>query len=356
MKDFLNLLEPENLVHAFLDAPPEGFVPITINGNAKPLPGFITRLDLSVAADKTAKKLLNKMRWLLPKPRTLFIGTTVSEYALFPAGVEPGKLKEQVLSKLHELGFPFLIIKDIPQESPILSNEENTFSKQLISHLKENDFLIVSGQALAYVPIDFPSVDAYLERFSKSRRKDFRRKLRSLDKITIDRISTGDGFSNDSLVETLYALYLNVFNKSEIHFDKLSFPFFKKVLQDKQNGGIVFLYRHQDAIIGFNICFFVKGYLVDKYIGFHYPEAQQFNLYFLSWFYNLSFCIEHNLKVFIAGWTDPEIKAYLGANFTSTYHAVYIKNPLVRFLMNKVKFLFEPDKKMLEKMLEKMEV
>lgn len=350
MKDFLNLLEPENLVHAFLAAPPEGFVSVTINGNARPLPGFLTRLDLSIAADKTAKKLLNKMRWFLPKPRTLFIGTTVSEYALFPAGIEPGKLKEQLLSKLHELGFPFLIIKDIPLESPILSDKENEFSKQLISYLENNDFLIVSGQALAYVPINFCSVEAYLQRFSKSRRKDFRRKLRSLDKITIDRISTGDSFSNDSLVETLYALYLNVFNKSEIHFDKLSFPFFKKMLQDKQNSGIVFLYRHQDKIIGFNICFRVGDYLVDKYIGFLYPDAQQFNLYFLSWFYNLNFCIEHNLKIIIAGWTDPAIKAYLGAEFTCTCHAAYIKNPLLRFILKKLKFLFESNKRVLEKL------
>lgn len=350
MKDFLNLLEPENLVHAFLTAPPEGFVPITIDVNAKRLPGFLTKLDLSITADKTVKRLLHKVRWFLPKPRTLFIGTTVSEYSLFPEGVEPSELKERVLSKLHESGFPFLIIKDIPLESPILSDKENEFSKQLISYLENNDFLIVSGQALAYVPINFCSVEAYLQGFSKSRRKDLKRKLRSLDKISIDQVHTGDDFCNDSMARILYALYLNVFDKSEIHFDKLSFPFFKKVLQDKKNCGIVFLYRHQDKIIGFNICFRVRDYLVDKYIGFLYPDAQQFNLYFLSWFYNLNFCIEHNLKIFIAGWTDPEIKAYLGAEFTCTYHAAYIQNPLLRFILKKLKFLFESNKRVLEKL------
>lgn len=350
MKDFLNLLEPENLVHAFLADPPEGFVPIIIDVNAKSVPGFLTKLDLSTTADKKVKRLLHKVRWLLPKPRTMFIGTTVSEYSLFPEGTEPGELKERVISKLNELRFPFLIIKDIPLESPILSDKENEFSKRLISYLENNDFLIVSGQALAYVPINFCSMEEYLKGFSKSRRKDLKRKLRSFDKVSVDQINTGDDFCNDSMVEILYEFYLNVYAKSEIHFDKLTFPFFKKVLQDKKNCGIVFLYRHQDKIIGFNICFRVGDYLVDKYIGFLYPDSQQFNLYFLSWFYNLNFCIEHNLKIFIAGWTDPEIKAYLGAEFTCTYHAAYVKNPLLRFILKKLKFLFESDKWVLEKL------
>lgn len=47
---------------------------------------------------------------------------------------------------------------------------------------------------------------------------------------------------------------------------------------------------------------------------------------FVSWGYNLDFCIRNNLKAFIAGWTDPEIKAYLGTEFTYTYHAVYKKS------------------------------
>ena len=34
----------------------------------------------------------------------------------------------------------------------------------------------------------------------------------------------------------------------------------------------------------------------------------------------------------VAGWTDPQVKEALGASFTTTQHAVFIRNPLLRVL------------------------
>lgn len=355
-KDLLNLLEPEGLVHVFMTEPPEGFEPVSLEVNGKHVHGFLAELDLFTTADGKVKGFYERHKGLLPafirrflKPRVIFIGTTVSEYALFPYGIEPMTLKDSVVSKLNESGLRFLIIKDIPLESYLLSEEENEFSRQLISHLKNNGFFILYGQALAYVPVNFNSTEEYLQRLSRSRRKDIKRKLRSFSEISIEQIKTGTDFFTDSTIDLLYGLYLNVYKKSGIHFDKLALSFFKKVFRDKNNGGIVFLYRHQDRIIGFNLCFIVRDYLVDKYVGFLYPDSHRFNLYFTSWFYNLDFCIRNNLNAFIAGWTDPEIKSYLGAEFTYTYHAVYIKNPLLRFILNRFKSVFESDKHVLEK-------
>jgi hypothetical protein len=354
-KELLNLLEPEGLVHAFMTEPPECFEPIWLEANGRHIPGFLAEFDLFTTADKKVRGFYERHKGLLPsfikrflKPEVVFIGTTVSEYALFPYGIEPKTVKESVVSKLNGSGLQFLIIKDIPLESYLLSEEENKFSRQLIFHLKNNGFFVLYGQALAYVPVNFSSIEEYLQRFSRSRRKDLKRKLRSFSEVSIEQVKTGADFFTDFNIDLLYDLYLNVYEKSRIHFDKLTLSFFKKVFRDKNNGGIVFLYRHQDRIIGFNLCFIVRDYLVDKYVGFLYPDSHRFNLYFVSWFYNLNFCIQNNLRAFIAGWTDPEIKSYLGAEFTYTYHAVYIKNPLLRFILNRFKSVFESDKRVLE--------
>jgi len=357
IRDLLNLLEPEGFVQAFFTEPPENFEPMFINLNGGTLPGFLTEFDLLTTADAKIKRLVYKLRRFLPffskinlKPRAMFIGTTVSEYSLFPQDIDLKALKEYTVSKLDELRCQFLIIKDIPLESPILSHRENEFSKLLISYLENNGFTVIYGQALGYVPINFSSTDEYLKRFSSSRRKDLKRKLRSFSQVSIESISTGDDFLNDSNIELLYELYLNVYKKSKIHFDKLTMTFFKEVLKEKKSNGIVFLYRNQDKIIGFNLCYIFRDYLVDKYIGFLYPDSQKFNLYFLSWFHNLNFCIQNNLKTLIVGWTDPEIKAYLGAEFTHTYHAVYIKNAFLRFALNKLRYFFESDKRVIERL------
>lgn len=350
MKEFLNLLEPEPLVRAFLTDPPEGFTAFKIDADSGGLPAFLTRFDLSTTADKKVKKVLDKLKAIVPKPKTVFVGTTVSEYSLFPAGVAPGVLKERAVVKLNELKAPFLIIKDIPADSPVLSDEENEFSRRLVECLEESGFIIMHGQALAYVPINFASIEDYLGRFSRSRRKDFRRKLRSMDEVSIEAVNTGAPFFDDRTVELLYGLYLNVYERSYIHFDKLTPGFFRKVLKDASSRGVAFLYRNSGNIIGFNLCFLAGDYLIDKYVGFVYPESLDHNLYFISWFYNLEYCLKNGLSALIAGWTDPEIKAYLGAQFTHTRHAVYIRNPLLRFVLKRFKPFFESDRKVMEKL------
>lgn len=354
-KYLLNLLEPEGIVQAFLAEPPEGFEPISVAVNDKHVPGFMAEFDLFTTANEKIKRHVQKYRKLLPffiekllKPMVFFIGTTVSEYALFPCDIKPDRLRKSALSKLNNTRLQFLIIKDIPLHSPLLSGEENKFSAQLITHLGSNGFFILYGQALAYVPVNFNSTDEYLQKLSRARRKDIKRKLHSLSELDIEQIKTGDDFFTDPVIDLLYGLYLNVYRKSEIHFDKLTMLFFKKVFRDSANNGIVFIYRHQDKIIGFNLCFISGGYLIDKYVGFLYPDARKLNLYFVSWFYNLDFCIKNNLKMLIAGWTDPGIKSYLGASFTYTYHAVYIKNPFMRFILNRFKSFFESDRHVLE--------
>ncbi|MGC1550452.1 MAG: GNAT family N-acetyltransferase, partial [Rhodanobacter sp.] len=195
-----------------------------------------------------------------------------------------------------------------------------------------------------YVRIDFSDEDAYLARLSSGRRKDIRRKLRKRDEVTIEAVPCGDArFAEEATIDAFYALFENVYAQSEIHFDKLSRAFFAAILRDASNGGVVFVYRHQDVMIGWNLCFVIDGKLIDKYVGFAYPQAREQNLYFTSWFQNLAFAREQGLTHYVAGWTDPQVKASLGAQFTLTRHAIYLRNPLLRALARRLGKFFESD-------------
>ena len=182
---------------------------------------------------------------------------------------------------------------------------------------------------------------------SAGRRKDIRRKLRASAQLGVEIVALpcgDDRFRNPDVLSDYYALYLNVFRQSEVQFDQLSASFFRTVLQDTSGEGVVFEYRLGCRLIGYNICFVVDGRLIDKYVGFRYPEAREANLYFVSWFHNLAFAQERGLRCYVAGWTDPEIKAYLGARFTFTRHAVYVRNGLLRAFLRMLSRSFEPDR------------
>ena len=343
---FLNSLEPPGLIRHFLDCPPEGFEAIV---SAIGQPGFRVKFDLLTTVDAGTLRFFNALpaaslvRQMLTW-RTLFWGTTVTEYLPLPSQADGSSLVESMLTAWR-CSSRLCVIKDIPHESPLLTEAERIAAAGLIEACKHRGFILIAGQALAYVPIDFENVDEYLSRLSSSRRKNIRRKMRARADLQIDMMTTGcERLNNAEFLKELYELYLNVYKQSEIHFDKLSAEFFFAVFKDTSLEGQLFLYYSAGQLIGFNLCFVHNGMLIDKYIGFRYPAAREHNLYFVSWMENLAFALSRNLKYYVAGWTDPEIKAYLGAKFTFTQHAVYVRNRVLRRIVDKVSSHFEHDR------------
>lgn len=333
---FANQLEPTSLIHAFLSHPPAGFD--ILDTATAGLPAFAAPFDLLTTADESLSRRVQNLplyrHWAgLLKPRVAFVGTTVSEYVVLPRDADLDELPRRWQDAWGDR-YPILIVKDLPQNSPLLSDAENRVALDLAQACEREGFFLLEGQALAYVPIDFANVSTYLGRLSKSRRRDMRRKMRSLDDLEVIRRSTGDPcFSNAGTVDQYFALYRSVFAQSKTQFDLLSRDFFAATLREPSSGGVVFEYRRRGAdaqLVGWNLCFIVGGKLVDKYIGFVYPAAQELNLYFVSWIVNLEFAIHAGLSHYIAGWSDPEVKAQLGATFTFTRHAVYSRHTLLR--------------------------
>lgn len=350
----LNVVEPSYLIDVFLNNPPIDFASMQIVVESTETPAFLAMFDLLTTLDDDAhavRDVFSKFPFLRKFVRfpTLFVGTTATEYANYPLLPDYKKLIDGLLKEARNRGAQLVIVKDIPDKSPLLCDQENQKADQLLKECADAGALSVAGQALAYVPIDFSSVEEFLARMSKSRRKEFRKKLKDSAHVQIEELKCGDSvFSNPSFLETLYEMYENVFAQSEIHFDVLSHSFFHDLLTNPEGNGRVFLYKVDGRLIGYNICFVIGDRLVDKYVGFVYPDARHANLYFLSWFYNLEFCIKNGLRFYIAGWTDPKVKAALGAKFTLTRHAVFVRNPILRTILKPLQPLFESDQNFLD--------
>lgn len=343
--EWQNKLEPDHLLAQFFASPPVGFSAEILENK---LPKFSTKFDLLTTIDPKQRRQLQKLplfrywsRWFYFS--TLFIGTTVSEFAPVPRSLNFQTAVSTLLRKADD--YSLVIVKDIPQKSELLTREEIENAECFINSLQKHKFISVEGQALAYVPVDYHSIDDYLSRFSKSRRKDFRRKLTAMNHLQIEVLLAGDPlFFDDKAFQQIYSFYLQVYQQSEIHFDLLPEDFFRQLLRANDQSLRFITYRNLDGIlIGYNICFVVGDMLVDKYIGFDYPSATEYNLYFVSWFYNLELARKACLKYYIAGWTDPKVKQYLGARFAVTRHAVYIRNRLLRWVLKKLQRFFEVD-------------
>lgn len=352
----LNVVEPDYLIETFLKNPPIDFQAFEVSSDASTAtPVFKADFDLLTTLDDDAKQVkdvvarLPFLKRFLVYP-SLFVGTTATEYSNYPDCSDYKSVIASLLQEMKKRNAQLLIVKDIPQNSPLLNKLENERASLLIEQCEKAGFLLVEGQALAFVPIDFASIDEYMMRLSKTRRKEFRKKLKESAHVKVRVLECGGKeFFDESFLETIYSMYENVYQQSEIHFDVLSKGFFKDMLQGTEGGGKVFCYEVDGKLIGYNICFVHDNRLIDKYVGFVYPAAREANLYFMSWFYNLEYALKHNLSCYIAGWTDPAVKASLGATFTMTRHAVFIRNPILRAILTPFKHLFESDSNWMDK-------
>ncbi|MEA2327689.1 MAG: hypothetical protein QOE68_2648 [Thermoanaerobaculia bacterium] len=341
---FRNLIEPEGVVRAFQEHPPVGFRAFDLCSG---VPAFSASFDLLTTVDASVRRVVDALpfakRWRrLLHARTCFIGTTVSEYALFPSEARAEDVAQCIIDSVGA-DYPFVIVKDLPGDSVLVGEEAFAWSQRLAGACRALGFVPLEGQALAYVPIDFSSVEEFLGRRSHARRKNMRRKLRSASGLRFEEVPAGSAIFTEAMMARLYGLYLNVYRQSEIHFDLLTENFFRALFLDTGSGGIVFLHYAADELIGFNLCFRTDTMLIDKYIGFAYPQAHLHNLYTVSWFRNLEYALAHGLRYYVAGWTDPDIKRELGAEFTFTRHLVYVRNPFLRALLARTKRLFEGD-------------
>lgn len=346
----LNLLEPPALSTVFYQHPPTGFtVELTSDG----LPLFFTDFDLLTTLETGVRDRLEKIPFLSLLTRQLrfsscFAGTTVTEYAPVPDGLAPAELVKNLLQGPAD-SRSLTILKDIPDMSPLLPGKDNRYARELARVATEQGFIQVEGQALAYLPLDFDSLDGYYAMLSPGRRKDLRRKMKVRSTIETEIIAIGDPrFVDPRFLDELYAMYLEVYNQSYIHFDRLTPSFFAALLNSAAIGGVVVCYRHQGVLAGYNICLLHNGLLIDKYIGFRYPLARNLNLYFVSWVVNLEIAMRYGCTAYVAGWTDPEVKAALGAQFTFTRHLVWIKNPVLRRLLYPLRHFFESDRRALD--------
>jgi Peptidogalycan biosysnthesis/recognition len=341
---FSTALEPAALVEHFLAHPPAGFA---AESSPCGIPTFLARFDLLTTADAGLRRRINglplyRLWGRLLHWRTRFAGCTVTEYTPLPARA-PEELAEDLLAT-YGRECALLIVKDLPLDSPLLDAAANMQAVAFAAALAARGFVLLEGMPLAWVAIDFRSLDGYLARLSASRRKDIRRKLRARERLQVEALPTGSPcFAQAAVVDEYYALYRNVHAQSDIRFDLLDPAFVGALLQDADNAGIVFTYRSGGRLIGWNLCYEYAGKLVDKYLGFAYPQAREHNLYAVSWMHNLDYARVRGLSHYVAGWTDAQAKAQLGAQLSRTRHAVYLRNPWLRALFRRLAHRFEGD-------------
>jgi len=314
------------------------------------LPAFFTDYDLATTADGTIKKILASIKRLLPSLVTLklaCIGSTATESC--PVAMHPSLTTEKKQEHFSQLLHFFKDDAQAHNTKLLAFKDLSKPSKALYGDiLTAHRFHCVAGMPTAVSPINFTSIDDYLSRLSSATRKDMRRKLKKQRDIRIDYRR-----NVDDIIDDIYAMYLETKCRSDLQFEELTPDYFREVLACTGEGGLCCVYFAGDKLIGANIMLLNEERLLDKFFCMRTDEGHAYNLYFVSWFSNLQYCLDKGLKIYQSGQAGYETKLRLGSVLEENWMYFHHRNrfadrllklvsPLLAFDIPEVKLSDKP--------------
>ena len=278
-------------------------------------PMFVTRYPLETTLEGGSPPLLGQIRRLFPAflaPRLACVGSPCTESA--PLGLLPGLSPAErttgvtrLLEAIEMVGAGaragLLGIKDLADVDRPAWGDAAT----------ARGFTEVSGLPTAWLPIDFPDVEAYLARLSSGTRRDMRRKLRS---PTAVRIEQRDGI--DDIMDRVMALYGETLGRAAMRLETLTADYFRNFLAAMPGRAFATLYWAGDDLLAINLLLRDGDTLLDKYFCMAAAEGRRHALYFLSWFTNIRYCLDEGLTRYVAGQGGYAGKVRLGCRLEPT--------------------------------------
>jgi predicted N-acyltransferase len=219
-------------------------------------------------------------------------------------------------------------IKDIP--APVTAEFGDLLSGR--------GYASIGGLPTAWLDVDFKTIDEYLARLSSGTRKDMRRKLKSFEQVRVEmRTDFGD------FLPEVMALYHDTRNRSEWQFEELTPDYFEGILAHMRGRSFCVFYFVEDRLLAANLIVHDEHIAIDKFFCMDGEKGRPYNLYFLSWFTNLRYCLEHGIGRYQSGQAYYENKVRLGSQLTANTMFFRHRNPVLQKILWLVSPLLSTD-------------
>lgn len=208
----------------------------------------------------------------------------------------------------------------------------------LVQSLKQRGYVETPGMATAWRPVDFGTIEDYLATLSPATRKDMRRKLRAGASVRVERV-TDLGPLQGRFME----LYRQTRERSEWQFEDLTPDYFSGILRRLPDNAFCTVYFVDDEALAFNLLLHGDEKLIDKFFCMDAERGRPYNLYYLSWFENLRYCLNNDIELYQSGQAYYRNKVKLGSELTQNTMVFRHTNPIVHAALKRIAPLLAGD-------------
>jgi hypothetical protein len=238
-------------------------------------PFFLVDQDILEGLGAERVYLISLVRRFYPrflKLRALMVGCSAGEAHLaateaLPVDIVAETLSNGIIEQARSLNAQLIVLKEFPSRY-----------RNILHYFVQRGFARAPSMPMTMLDIGYESFEAYMAKALKSSaRKKLRKKLEATAGITDIRLSVTDDAA--SFVDEIYPLYLQVFERSKMQFEKLTKDFFRQIGQRMSDKVRFFAWRRGNTLVAFSLCMVQGDALYAEYVGFDYSAALDLHLY-----------------------------------------------------------------------------
>jgi hypothetical protein len=252
------------------------FAIVDNNGHVRAIqPFFLVDQDILEGLGAERVHWISLVRRFYPrflKLRALMVGCSAGEAHLaatesLPVDIIAETLSKGIVKQARSLNAHLIVLKEFPSRY-----------RQALHCFVQCGFARAPSMPMTMLDIGYDSFDVYMEKAlrSSSRRK-LRKKLAATAGVSDICMSVTDDAAN--FVDDLYPLYLQVFERSKMQFEKLTKDFFRQLGQRMSDKVRFFAWRRGNTLVAFSLCMVQGDSLYAEYVGFDYTVALDLHLY-----------------------------------------------------------------------------
>ena len=284
-----------------------------------------------------ARRLAAAVRRIWPrfaKVRTLMVGCGAGEGRLDgpPAAhaADAYSLAAALVGHARALRAPLVVLKEFPAE----------YRTPLRCFLARG-FTRVPSMPMTKLDIRYADFDDYMRRaLTSSIRRKLRKKFTAAAQSPPIEMSEHADISAD--IDELYPLYLQVYERSKLHFEKLTPAFFREIGRRMPDKARFFVWRQQGRAVAFALVMFEGDDFYPEYVGFDYEVALDLHLYHYIVRDMIAWAIAHGFKQLRSSGLNYDPKLHFRHRLDPIDLYVRHTSPLINAVLKRVLPWIEP--------------
>jgi hypothetical protein len=311
------------------------------DGTGKPCavqPFFVVDQDLIAGAGRGVKAIVDIVRGLWPHfmyMRTLMVGCAAGE----------GQLDGEDES-MQRFCAPLLVLATLRQACAekaglIVLKEFPASYRKTLQCFQRHGFIRLPSLPMTCLNIEDESFGDYMKRaLSRAARKDLRRKFRAAARAPPIDVTVLSDIS--LIVDVVYPLYIQVYNRSNLRFEKLTAEFLRELGRRMPDKTRFFVWRQCGRIVAIGICMVQGDAIHDEYIGLDYSVALDLHLYHYTFRDIITWAIANGYKRYRSNGPNYDPKLHLRCQLEPLDLYVRHTSRAIHFVMKFVLPWLEP--------------